>query len=95
MILPFEIIVKILIFLAGYFAGGVSVYLFLRGKITKDTITKEEIVSYLLIIMWLVFQGISFFSPEFQLDWIFNALGFGVIGHVLGIKLPLPNMLKK
>lgn len=90
-----ELIIKIIIFTIGYILGGLSVYLVMRGKMSKKYLKKEEFVSYVLIVMWIAFQGISFFNPEFALDWIFNVVGFGVIGHVLGIKLPLPNLLKK
>lgn len=74
--------------------GVLSSYMYLRGKVTKDSITLERIISIVVIIMWVIFHIVAFFT-SLQVEWVFNVAGFGALGHFVGLSIPLSIFNKK
>ena len=80
------IFLGILLFLVGAATGiFLSLYFMSRGWASAKQM--QQIFAYFTAILWFTFTGYSLVTQGQPLDWFFNAAGFTVVGHVLGINL--------
>ena len=67
-------------FLIGFTTGIITCQMF--NKLNYKT---DMIISLLVIVIWIGFHSVAFFMEDLDVAWVFDIIGAGAAGHIIGL----------
>lgn len=70
----------IIAFVLGFITGVCTCLI-----LNKKNFATDKIISLLMIGMWAGMHSVAFFTTDLQVAWVFDVIGAGATGHIIGL----------